>query len=157
MTAIPQRTNSSIVKAICTTGWPYQLRNSSALSWKACLARTELFQYWGKLGFYLFFFFKQCNTLLNAVSSDAATSNVFDSLTITSSEASSHLQGCVSWGYQPFLLLTDRTGLLHLIESCCVTWEKMARVEFYQSVAGWSRCAFTPATVTTSFFPTPLW
>lgn len=45
MIAILQRgTNSSGVKAICTTGQLYPYRNSRVLSCKARLARTELFQ-----------------------------------------------------------------------------------------------------------------
>lgn len=76
------------------------------------------------------------------MSSDAATSNASDSLTLTSSEAPSHLQGCVSWEYQPFPLLTDRVGLLHLIETFCVTWDKILRVEFYQSLAGVGKVCF---------------
>lgn len=76
------------------------------------------------------------------MSSDAAKSNVFDSLTLTSSEAPSHLHGCVSWGCQPFPLLTDRAGLLHLIETFYVTWDKILRVEFYQSLAGVGKVCF---------------
>lgn len=76
------------------------------------------------------------------MSSDAATSNVFDSLTLTSSEAPSHLHGCVSWGYQPFPLLTDRAGLLHLIETFYVTWDKILKAEFYQSLASVGKVCF---------------
>lgn len=75
----------------------------------------------------------------------------------TSSETPSHLHGCVSWGYQPFALLTDRAGWFHLIETLCVIWDKMLRVEFYQSLNDVGRCTFPPATVTNCFFPTPLW
>lgn len=76
------------------------------------------------------------------MSSDADTSNVFDSLTLTISEAPSHLHGCVSWGYQLSPLLTKRAGLLHPIETFCVTWDKILRVELFQSRAGMGKVCF---------------
>lgn len=89
------------------------------------------------------------------MSSDAATSNAFDSLTLTSAEAASRLQGCVSWGYRPFPLLADRAGFVHLTQSFCVTWGKIIRVELYQSPAGVGEVGFPPVTVTDSSLPTP--